>query len=235
MPSNTPSAMSRIEMSKGAPAQIVDRDLATALLLEPIGQRGGGRLVNNAQHFEPGDPPGVFGGLALRVVEISRDGDDGLRHLFTEVGLGGLPHPGQNEGADLARAVALAADLDPGIAIVAADDSVRNQALVLLDHRVVVAAADQPLDREDRVLRVGDRLAARRLPDQYLAGARETNHRRRRARPFGVLDHLGLAAFHHGNTRISRPQIDPNDFGHSTPLPLAGQSRPWWSGSPFLP
>src|SRR5207302_4465284 len=157
--------------------------------------------------------------------------DDRLRYLFAEIGLACFPHSGQNEGADLARAVALSTGLDPGIAIVARDELVGHQALVLFDHRVVVAPADQPLDREDRVLRVGDRLAARRLPDQHFAGARETDHRRRRARPFGVLDHLGLAAFHHGNTRISRPQIDPDDFGHSTPLPLAGRSRPWWSGS----
>ena len=51
---------------KGTAAKIIDRDFAGALLFEPIGKSGGGRLVDDAQHFEPGDPPGVLGGLALR-------------------------------------------------------------------------------------------------------------------------------------------------------------------------
>ena len=153
----------------------------------------------------------------MRVVEISRNGDNRLGHLFAEIGLGGLPHPRQDKGADLARAVALAAGLDPGIAVVAADDLVRHQGFVLFDHRVVIAPADEPLDCKNRILRVGDRLAACRLPDQHLAGARKRDHRRRRARPFRVLDHFGFAAFHHGDTGKGRPQIDPDDFGHSTP------------------
>jgi hypothetical protein len=38
-----------------------------------------------------------------------------------------------------------------------------------LDDRVVEAAADQALDREDRCFRVGDGLALGRLADQALA------------------------------------------------------------------
>ena len=38
-----------------AAAEIVDRDLAAALLLQAVGERGRGRLVDDAQHVEPGD------------------------------------------------------------------------------------------------------------------------------------------------------------------------------------
>ena len=48
-------------------------------LVEPVGERGRGRLVDDAQHFEAGDLAGVLGGLALGVVEIGRNGDDRLR------------------------------------------------------------------------------------------------------------------------------------------------------------
>jgi hypothetical protein len=59
------------------------------------------------------------------------------------------------------------------------------------DRRIVVAAADQALDREQGVLGVGDRLALGRLADETLAVVGERDHGRRRARALGVLDHLG--------------------------------------------
>ena len=73
---------------EGAAAQVVDGDLLVLLLVEPVGQRGGGRLVDDAQHLEAGDLAGVLGGLALGVVEVGRNGDDGLGDLFPELGFG---------------------------------------------------------------------------------------------------------------------------------------------------
>ncbi len=65
---------------EGAAAQIVDGDDAFLALVETVGQRGRGRFVDQAQHFEPGDAAGVARGLPLRVVEVGRHGDDGFRH-----------------------------------------------------------------------------------------------------------------------------------------------------------
>src|SRR5207237_1320052 len=58
---------------EGPAAEVVDREGALRPLVEPVGERGRGRLVEQAQHFEAGEPPRVAGGLALRVVEIRRD------------------------------------------------------------------------------------------------------------------------------------------------------------------
>ena len=52
----------------------------------------------------------------------------------------------------------LPSDFDPGVAVVGLDDLVGNELLVLLDHRIVVAAADQALDGEEGVLGIGDGL-----------------------------------------------------------------------------
>jgi hypothetical protein len=41
-------------------------------------------------HIEPGDPAGVLGRLALRIVEVGRDSDDRLGDLLAGVRLGVL-------------------------------------------------------------------------------------------------------------------------------------------------
>ena len=46
-------------------AQVVNGDLFVFLFVEPIGERGGGRLVDDAQNLEAGDLTGGFGRVAL--------------------------------------------------------------------------------------------------------------------------------------------------------------------------
>ena len=73
---------------EGAAAEVVDGDDAFLLAVESIGERRRGGLIHQAQHFEAGHAARILGGLALRVVEVGRDGDDGLRDGRTEVALG---------------------------------------------------------------------------------------------------------------------------------------------------
>ena len=87
---------------------------------------------------------------------------------LAEIGFGGLLHLLQDEGGDLRGRILLAVGLDPGVAVRAFDDLVGDELLVLLDHRVVVAAADQALDGEERVLGIGDGLALGRQADELL-------------------------------------------------------------------
>ena len=61
---------------EGAAAEVEHREGPLGLLVEAVGQRRRGRLVQQAQHLEPGQPAGVAGGLALGVVEVGRHGDD---------------------------------------------------------------------------------------------------------------------------------------------------------------
>ena len=70
---------------EGAATEVEDQDGLLVLLVEAVGQRGRGRLVDDAQHLETGDLAGVLGGLPLAVVEVRRDGDDRLGDLLAQV------------------------------------------------------------------------------------------------------------------------------------------------------
>ena len=135
---------------------------------------------------------GVLGRLALRVVEVRRNGDDRFGDFLAEIVLGRLLHLAQDFRRDLLRRDLLAAHFDPGVAVVGLDDLVGHQADVLLHFLFLELAADQPLDREDGVLRVGDRLPLGRRADEDFAVFRVRDDRGRRARAFRILDDLGL-------------------------------------------
>ncbi len=69
-----------------AAAEVVYSDGSVLTLVEAVSERGSRRFVDDAQHVEAGDAAGVFCRLALRVVEIGRDGDDRLRDRLAEIG-----------------------------------------------------------------------------------------------------------------------------------------------------
>ena len=153
---------------EGAAAEIVHGDLLVSLLLQTVGQGGGGWLVDDAQDLETGDLAGVLGGVALGVVEISGHRDHGLGDLLTELCLGVALELGEDHGRDLRRGEGLRLSidlhLDVGVAIGGLDQLVRDA--VLLAAALVVLAAHETLHREDGVLRVGDGLALGGLADK---------------------------------------------------------------------
>jgi hypothetical protein len=61
---------------EGPAAEVEDQDgLLLVALVQAVGQRRRGRLVDDAQHVQAGDLAGLLGGLPLGVVEVGRDGD----------------------------------------------------------------------------------------------------------------------------------------------------------------
>jgi hypothetical protein len=97
---------------KGAAAQIVDSDRAFFGAVEAVGKSRRGGLVDQAKHIKAGHAARVFGGLALRVVEVSGHGDDGLRDWRAEEALGVALELAQNVGRDLRRSEAELAQLN---------------------------------------------------------------------------------------------------------------------------
>jgi hypothetical protein len=86
--SKMPSRSFRIEISKVPPPKIVDSDGAFVGAIKTVRKRGRGGLVHQPQYFEAGHAARIFGGLALRIVEVGGHGDDGLRNRRAEKSLG---------------------------------------------------------------------------------------------------------------------------------------------------
>ena len=57
-------------------SQIEDEDVLLFLLVETVGDGGGGGLVDDTLNLQTSDDTGVTGGLTLSVVEVGRDGNN---------------------------------------------------------------------------------------------------------------------------------------------------------------
>ncbi len=174
---------------EGAATEVEDED-RLVVLVEPVRQRGGGRLVDDAQDVQARDLAGLLGRLTLGVVEVRRDGDHRVGDLLAQVRLGVALQLLQDEGAHLLRVEALAVQVDLPVS-----------AHVALD------GADGPVD-------VGHCLALGDLADQHLAVLREGDDGRRGPGALCVGDDGGLAAFENADDGVSRAQVDADRTCH---------------------
>ena len=176
---------------EGAAAQVVHHDLLGLLLVHAIGQRGGGRLVDDTLHVQTGDLAGVLGGLTLGVGEVGGDGDDSLGDGAAQIRLCVRLQLLQDHGADLLGSVALTVDRD------------------------AVVGAHLALDGGNGAVGVGDGLTLCHLTHHTLTGLAERHHGRGGAVAFRVRNNDCLAAFHHGYAGIGRTEVDTDNFRHN--------------------
>ena len=169
---------------EGAAAEVEDQDGGLGVLVQVVGQGRRGRLVDDAEHVQAGDGPGLLGRLPLRVAEVSGDRDHRVGDGLAQVGLGVPLELLQDERADLLRRELLAVDVDRPV------------------------GAHLALDRPDGPVHVGHCLPLGDLADENLAVLREGDHGRRGPRALGVGDDRGLAALEDGDDGVGRPEVD---------------------------
>src|SRR5438067_18837 len=159
----------RSPTSSSSFAQVRDSDRLFALLLvQPIGQRGSRRFVNDAQDLEPCNRARVFGRLALRVVEVGRHGNHSLVNLFAQFGFRIDSHLLQNHGRDFRRTVFAPTQHYTNVPVGGTRDLVGHVLHSALDLGVIELAPHETLNGKNRIFRVGHRLSFRHLADQAL-------------------------------------------------------------------
>ena len=176
-----------------AAAEVEHQDGLLLLLVQSVGERGRGRLVDDAQDLEAGDLARLLGGGALGVVEVGRNGDHRLVDSVAEVTLGIPLELLQDPGRDLLGVVALPVDVDAPAGV-----------------------AHVPLDRSDGAVRIGDGLAFGHLTDENLVGLGEADDRRRGTPAFGVGDNGWLTRLENADDRVGGAEVDADGLGHRT-------------------
>ena len=213
-----------------AAAQVEHEDLLVLVrLVQAIGQSSCRRLVDNTQNLEASDLAGVLGGLTLSVVEVSRNGDDGLRDGRADLLLGVVLQLLQDHGGDFLGRVVLAVDVDNGTTVLACLHLVAD--LALLVSGFGKGTTDETLDGRNGVLRVGDSLVLSSLTDHALAVLAETFNRWSSAVALGVYENFRLGAFHDGHGGVRGAKVDTQNLAHML-LPLTWsyvtEVKCWW-------
>jgi hypothetical protein len=156
---------------KSATAEIVHNDVTFTgiCLVQTISDSGGRGFVDDPENIETGNDTSILGGLALVVVEVGRDRDNGVRNLFAKIGLGDLLHLAKNHGRDLfgSEGLLLASHLDGDHGLVVLGGNLVGEVLdIRLDILFRKLPSDKTLDVEDSVVRVGSGLILGSVTDK---------------------------------------------------------------------
>ena len=191
--------------------------LGVAPGVHSVGQARRRRFVDHPQDVQPGDGGRVFGGLPLVVVEMGGDRDHRFGDGRTEIRLGALLEVGQDDARDLLGGDRPGIDHDDHVTVGRFAQAVRHLFARLDDLRRIELPADQPLDREDGLLGIRDRLAEGKVPDKLLSARREADDGSRRRLAVQVGNDRRPVPLQEGHAGERRAEVDADHRAHSGP------------------
>ncbi len=201
---------------EGPPAEVVHRDGALGQLLQPIGQRGRGGLIDDAQHLEARDAARVLGRLALAVVEVGGHRDHRLFHLLAERAFSTLFQRTEYLGGDFGRRhLALP---HPDADHLGGGNHLEGQ-MGQVTADVLVAPPHQPLHRVDRAGGIPDELPPRGIAHQHSRWRVRHDGGQERA-TVRVRDDPGHTTVDVGDQAVGGPEVNADDARHGSPDPL---------------
>ena len=205
---------------KRAAAKIVHGDAAALFLVQAVGQRRRGRLIHQAQDFEPRQPPGIARGLALRVIEISRHGDHGAVHHVLKIFVGPALQLAQDERGNFRRREHAIAQTHANHILAGRIDAERKNLQFVL--HVGRAAPHQALHRIDGALRLRQQTAPRGLADDDRAVRVHADHRRTQRRAVRARNTLrpAFALVLIGDQAVGGAEIDADGRAHVCVAPV---------------
>ena len=184
---------------KRAAAKVVHGNRLVLALVEPVSQSRRRRLVDNSLYVEPCNLARIFRSLALRVIKVSRNRDDSLSHFLAEIIFRRLLQFLQNHRRNLWRGVLLPLRHNRDVVAVPLH--------LIRDHlqffaNLIKPASHKSLDRENRVLRIGNSLPLSDLPHKPFPSLGKSNHRRRSPPSFFIRYNLGLSTLHNRHAGV---------------------------------
>mmetsp|Transcript_61485 Transcript_61485/g.70505 ORF Transcript_61485/g.70505 Transcript_61485/m.70505 type:complete len:335 (-) Transcript_61485:480-1484(-) len=199
-------------------SEIEDQNVSFSdtLLIQTVGNSGGGGFVDDSQDVEASDGSSILGGLSLGIVEVSGDSDNSVLNLLTEETFSGFSHFGQDHGGDFLRLESLDFTLelnfDDGLSTGSFNDLEWPVRHIALNGVFVEFTTNKSLGIENGVFGVSGNLILGGVTNKTL-GFGESNIRGSGSVSLIVGNDFNLIVLHHSDARVGCSQIDSNS-GH---------------------
>ena len=152
---------------------------------------------------------GILGRLALGIIEIRRDGNDGTVELIVKAVFGTITQRSQDLGADLDRRLVTGTRADAHHALVGIVGLQRvMERIAIAGTDIVEAAAHEALDRHQGVVRVIRQVLQRLVADLATTILQVAHGRRQQQLAIGIRQALGVAMAQRGHQRMRGAQVN---------------------------
>lgn len=158
--------------------KVIERDGIELDIVEKIGKRRRGRIVDDEKKLKKGDIEGIIGGMKMGVVEVGRKSDEGMSKGLEKVGLRSLINIMKDNGGDMRRRIFIEVKIEKGIEIVEIEDIVRKKIIVIGENRIVIEKENKEIEGKKGELRVGEGMKIRRMKREELVKIGEGDDRR---------------------------------------------------------